>query len=468
MLPLLNLTSSEKLSTDALQGAVGLMPEASNALQGGFASVLRSTAHPAAMLQAPSGEDLPLAGNVLPVTIPVGELPLDADIELQIDEVDLASLGLQQPSSEADADSATVTLAVSTSPETVDAVPADGGLPVTTHVPPQPQPDDHVVPVPPVTTALNGEDDAAAMLQRPVASPLANAGERGISSETHDRGLDVATLRQRNAVVREGQAGYPPHVQPADDDGLRPVPVREAVNDERLQLPLRREFGNETAALSRPAAELPATRDDLPRAVRDDGMPPPRPVQLPAWQTATVSAEPVPEPGQRIHVELSAATPRAAAAPPPPAASLPPAAQMIDVPVQQSGWDNLLADRVTMMANGRVQNAELRLTPAELGPLRIQLEIDDGVANVSFQSQHPVTREALEQAMPRLRELLAENGLSLGQADVRDDNGRQRSGETLADAAATTGTGGDFDDVDETATSRVSRGAGNNLVDTFV
>lgn len=142
-------------------------------------------------------------------------------------------------------------------------------------------------------------------------------------------------------------------------------------------------------------------------------------------------------------------------------------AQAIEIPVQQPGWDSALADRVTMMAHGRLQNAELRLSPAELGPLRIQLEIDDGVANVSFQSHHPLTRDALEQTMPRLRELLAENGLSLGQADVRDDSGEQKSRASDAVASKPEAGGADDVEVDPAVSSAASRRVSDGLIDTF-
>ena len=73
-----------------------------------------------------------------------------------------------------------------------------------------------------------------------------------------------------------------------------------------------------------------------------------------------------------------------------------------------------------MMAGNQLRSAEIRLTPAELGPLRVQVAVDDGAAHVTFHAQHAVTRDAIEQALPRLREMLAESGLSLGQADVSD------------------------------------------------
>ena len=91
---------------------------------------------------------------------------------------------------------------------------------------------------------------------------------------------------------------------------------------------------------------------------------------------------------------------------------------LIGTPVRSSAWGEQIGERVVLMAGNRHQTAEIRLTPAELGPLRIQVSVDDGAANVTFHAQHTVTRDAIEQALPRLREMLAENGLSLGEANV--------------------------------------------------
>jgi flagellar hook-length control protein FliK len=98
----------------------------------------------------------------------------------------------------------------------------------------------------------------------------------------------------------------------------------------------------------------------------------------------------------------------------------------IDVAPGQAGWNEALGDRVTWMAGNRVQNAELRLNPAELGPLRVQISMDDGKASVTFTAQHPLTRDAIEQALPRLREMLADQGLSLQNASVSDHGSRQQ------------------------------------------
>ena len=99
--------------------------------------------------------------------------------------------------------------------------------------------------------------------------------------------------------------------------------------------------------------------------------------------------------------------------------------QALAVAVSEPGWGKAVSERVLLMANNKLQSAEINLTPAELGPIRVKLAIEDGCANVTFQAQHALTRDAIEQALPRLRELLAENGLMLGDTEVMDGDVRQ-------------------------------------------
>lgn len=146
------------------------------------------------------------------------------------------------------------------------------------------------------------------------------------------------------------------------------------------------------------------------------------------------------------------------------------ASDTISVAVRNAGWGDQLGERVLLMAGNQVKTAEIRLTPAELGPLRVQVAMDDGAANVTFQAQHAATREAIEQALPRLRELLAENGLSLGQANVGEQGVSERNRDQQPGAAEGAEAGEDLHDArdksDEPGAAR--RGAlESSLVDTF-
>lgn len=86
-------------------------------------------------------------------------------------------------------------------------------------------------------------------------------------------------------------------------------------------------------------------------------------------------------------------------------------------------WTQGLGERLLLMAERGLQSATIRLQPEHLGPMEIRIEVDgDGAAQVLFSAHHAQTREALENAIPRLRELFADQGLTLTQANV--DSGR--------------------------------------------
>lgn len=94
------------------------------------------------------------------------------------------------------------------------------------------------------------------------------------------------------------------------------------------------------------------------------------------------------------------------------------------------GWDGELAQKVIWMATRQHQVAELQLDPPHLGPMEVMLTIghDKGTqASVQFASPHLAVREAIEAALPRLRDMMAENGISLGNVTVSGDSFQQQA-----------------------------------------
>lgn len=86
--------------------------------------------------------------------------------------------------------------------------------------------------------------------------------------------------------------------------------------------------------------------------------------------------------------------------------------------LNQPNWSRVVSSRVVYMAREGVQHAELRLNPAQLGPVEVRLSVVNEQTSVTFLANNAATREALEQALPRLRESFAENGLALNNAEV--------------------------------------------------
>jgi flagellar hook-length control protein FliK len=92
--------------------------------------------------------------------------------------------------------------------------------------------------------------------------------------------------------------------------------------------------------------------------------------------------------------------------------------------VGSSAWTDELGARLTLMAHQGLASASLRLTPEHLGPVEVKISMRDSSASVWFGASQADTRAALEQALPRLRELFAAQGLNLTNAGVSGESPR--------------------------------------------
>ena len=83
---------------------------------------------------------------------------------------------------------------------------------------------------------------------------------------------------------------------------------------------------------------------------------------------------------------------------------------------------------VTMVSQGTL-HAEIRLDPPELGPLVVRIQVQGDQTQVQFHVVQPQTRDIVEQALPRLREMLAEQGLQLTDSQVSQQDSGKNQGE---------------------------------------
>lgn len=81
-------------------------------------------------------------------------------------------------------------------------------------------------------------------------------------------------------------------------------------------------------------------------------------------------------------------------------------------------WSEELGTQVQWLTERGHQTASLRLSPEHLGPVEVKISIKDDQASVWFGAANADTRAAIESALPRLREMLADQGLSLSDAGV--------------------------------------------------
>ena len=83
---------------------------------------------------------------------------------------------------------------------------------------------------------------------------------------------------------------------------------------------------------------------------------------------------------------------------------------------------------ITMVSQG-VQQAEIRLDPAELGHMVVRVQVNGDQTQVQFQVAQTQTRDLIEQAIPRLRDMLAEEGLQLADSQVSQDGEKNQKSD---------------------------------------
>jgi len=128
-----------------------------------------------------------------------------------------------------------------------------------------------------------------------------------------------------------------------------------------------------------------------------------------------VDAQRTPEVMPTVPAIMSANQPRAAGEIKTPVGAVQP-------PVGASGWGDALGQKIVWMAGQHQQVAELHLNPPNLGPMEVRLTINNDQVSALFVSHQPAVREAIEAAMPRLREMFADSGMMLGNATVSSDS----------------------------------------------
>lgn len=144
------------------------------------------------------------------------------------------------------------------------------------------------------------------------------------------------------------------------------------------------------------------------------------------------------------HLLQGLATPE----PRPLAATTPfPSELAIPADLQAPDFDEALGARVSWLAEQKIEQAHIRVTPHGLGPLEVRLQLEGDKVHATFTSAHAEVRHALESTLPRLREMLAEQGLQLAHADV----GQQQSGPRTGDGGERATSAGAQADADATA-----------------
>lgn len=89
-------------------------------------------------------------------------------------------------------------------------------------------------------------------------------------------------------------------------------------------------------------------------------------------------------------------------------------------------WNKEVGERVIFMHKQAIPSAELRLNPQHLGPITIKVETTQDQVSVAFTAQHAAVKEAIDAALPKLREMLTAQQLNLSEVSVSQEDARQK------------------------------------------
>ena len=111
------------------------------------------------------------------------------------------------------------------------------------------------------------------------------------------------------------------------------------------------------------------------------------------------------------------------------------ALQQETISMFRKDFTDAVKDKVMIMVSQKLQQFDIRLDPAELGSMQVRLNLQHDQAQVNFVVQNQQAKEALEQNMDKLKSMLAEQGVDVGNASVeqqanQSSDTEQQSGDS--------------------------------------
>ncbi|GAB6259893.1 flagellar hook-length control protein FliK [Photobacterium sp. R1] len=292
--------------------------------------------------------------------------------------------------------------------------------------------------LPPEAESLEGEEAAAALLAGGAALQSAQTGAKATEASEAELGpeADVLTAGRQGKLAQllaaQEKTQTDPKTKTSDSAVFAGVqtsaPLETASADSKAQpewlneaiARLTASKGGEAGMSDGGSAGNPQSNGNpglaagMNAALADAGL------QLDAAQTDSQSAATGAVSGQHQSLQtMAAGLQRADTA----------QAQQPPLPLQRDMAGEQLAERVQMLMSKNLKQVDIRLDPPELGRLQIKLHINNDQASVQFNVGNAQTRELVEHAMPRLRELLQQQGLQLAQSSVHQDSGQQLAGQ---------------------------------------
>lgn len=218
------------------------------------------------------------------------------------------------------------------------------------------------------------------------------------------------------AGLLPGLADIPKPIQPATDAGGSAKAAQEAGKEPLAGI--IGELNGQAANDERKSAAIGAdAKQDPAAALANEGL---------GKETAIIAADS--EPGSGNGQNFAATLASHATQGQRPQAGSESSAATVRTPLHDSRWGQDFGEKVVWLAKNDQQVARININPPQLGPMQITLNVNGDQASALFVSPHAEVRQAIQDAMPQLREMLAGAGINLGQANVGTQLPQQNNG----------------------------------------
>ncbi|MDO6426469.1 flagellar hook-length control protein FliK [Thalassotalea sp. 1_MG-2023] len=99
------------------------------------------------------------------------------------------------------------------------------------------------------------------------------------------------------------------------------------------------------------------------------------------------------------------------------------------IAINRKDFSAEVKEKVMVMINQKLRQLEIRLDPPELGSMQVKINMQNEQAAVNFVVQNPQAKDALEQHMGKLKEMLEQSGVDVGDANIEQRDQQTNDGD---------------------------------------
>ncbi len=101
----------------------------------------------------------------------------------------------------------------------------------------------------------------------------------------------------------------------------------------------------------------------------------------------------------------------------------------IAVEIDNPEWSNKFSEHIIWLGQQEIKGAVIKINPEDLGPLEINIKVINDVASVNITTHNQNVREIIDQSLPKLQAMMAEQGLNLSEVQIDSDTGSRQSSQ---------------------------------------